>query len=675
MQTHVKKQVLESSLALEVWNLFLKSKNSRKFIEPELRQYSARSAYESEFPSIEKSWEKIEADAKKISIHLEKPSCGCVEHESCDLCTIPDQEVCTVKDTVDLCKKRNVFDGLSTLITLVKAADYTAAVESYYAPVGNKPMELKAPAIVDPRDTDLQEAADTFYDYIENFLRDNQVKITELADAMNLESLPDAADQLRTVAINQLQLEEQEGLDAAEKLLERLFGQVGLMTEYLKVIKDTEDSPIGVLWCNSETFVRSLKAASGKVRLTRDIKPSVERIDPCYFWATPDWTNHQVGRAVFRLVEKTNGDLEHLKKHTPHPLKQNIADLLEDSGHKNFSAHLFVDDMELNNGIYDVLICRGYFDKSQLFQAGVKVESDERMIAAEVWYAKGMLIYAEQLPDFFEKLGVFTTYFRNNGDSIWGISLHDFIRPFAKMYEGTIKVTDRSVAKSVGSIVSMDTGVIPDFATALKRNADGTYEIDFTSDTVLPFDSTEAGLSPNFKGIPIHVTKLPHDLNELFPVLNMIFQQIEVITGIPSILSTGTPDSSAVRTDGSYRTAFRAANAKIASIIRRARDSVLIPAVKFFYYSLIESGELKGFPIEAYPEVLADKRLELEKTNARNMAGILSDLGPYAQMLPPDRVAGIINQFGRELYGLNYDLVPGVNPIGNTSQSQLTEAA
>ena len=155
----------------------------------------------------------------------------------------------------------------------------------------------------------------------------------------------------------------------------------------------------------------------------------------------------------------------------------------------------------------------------------------------------------------------------------------------------------------------------------------------------------------------------------------MIFQQIEVITGIPSILSTGTPDSSAVRTDGSYRTAFRAANAKIASIIRRARDSVLIPAVKFFYYSLIESGELKGFPIEAYPEVLADKRLELEKTNARNMAGILSDLGPYAQMLPPDRVAGIINQFGRELYGLNYDLVPGVNPIGNTSQSQLTEAA
>lgn len=675
MQTHIEKQALENSLALEVWNLFLKSKNSRKFIEPELRQYSARSAYESEFSSIEKSWEKIEADAKKICINIEKPSCDCGEHESCDLCTIPDQDVCTVKDTVDFCKKRDVFDGLSTLITLVKAADYTAAVESYYAPVGNKPMELKAPAIVDPSDTDLQEAADTFYDYIERFLSENQVKITELADAMNLESLPDAADQLRNVAINQLQLEEQEGLEVAEKLLERLFGQVGLMDEYLKVIKDTEDSPIGILWCNSHDFVRSLKVSSESVRLTRSIKPSVERIDPCYFWATPDWTSHQAGRAVFRLVKKTSGDLEYLKDNTPTALKENIANLLKDSGHKNFSAHLFVDDMELDSGTYDILICRGYFDKSQISKVGVKISSDERMVPAEVWYAKGMIIYAEQLPDYFEKLGVFTTYFRNKGDSIWGISLHDFIRPFAKMYEGTIKVIDRSVAKSVGSIVSIDTGVIPDFTSALKRNPDGTYEIDFTSDTVLPFDSTEAGLSPNFKGVPIHVTKLPHDLNELFPVLNMIFQQIEVITGIPSILSTGTPDSSAVRTDGSYRTAFRAANAKIASIIRRARDSVLIPAVEFFYYSLIENGELKNFPIEAYPEVLADKRLELEKTNARNMAGILSDLGPYAQMLPPDRVAGIINQFGRELYGLNYDLVPGVNPIGNASQPQLAEAA
>lgn len=601
--------------------------------------------------------------------------CECAEDESCDMCEVPDEDVCTVNEMVDFCKEHSPFDGLTTKLTLVKAADYTAAVESYYAPVGNKPMELLAPKASEPKDDDLEEAAQTFFDYIEQYLNANQVKITELPEAFNFDAMADMADSLKTVAKNQLQEEIQDGLNQAESKLERLFGQVNLMSEYLKVLKDTEDSIIGVLWCDNSAFVNMLDTSRSKIKRTRQSRPTAERIDPCYFWATPDWTEHREGRALFRLVEKTNGDLEAMKDSVSDKLKANITKLLEEDAYRINAGHLFIDDLEMFDNNYDVLVCRGYFQKKVLEKAGIKVKSDERMVPAEVWYSKNMVIYGEQLPDYIERLGVYTTYFRNQGSSIWGISLHDFIESFARMYEGVIKRIDKSAAKSVGSLVMVDTSVAEDWDKHLEKDDDGNPIINFSNDTLIEFDSSEAGLSPNFKGVPIHVEKLPHDLDKLLPILNMIFQQIEIITGIPSILSTGNPDSSAVRTDGSYRTAFRAANGKIASIIRRSRDSVLLPAIKFFYHGMINDGMLKDFPIEAYPEVLFDKRLELEVSNARNMAGILTDLGPYAQVLPPETVSGILNNMGRELYGLDYDIVPGQNPVGSGSPAQLTEAA
>lgn len=662
---HDDPQKYQNSLAPEVWRLFLQAKNARTLFNPALRKYAAKATAEQ--VESEQSWAEFEKKAGECNLDVPEPDCGCGDSESCDVCEAPDQDVCTIKDSVDLCKKRNVFDGLTALLTLVKSADYTAAVENYYAPVGNKPMELKAPDVTEASDSELEEAADTFFSSIQQFLDANQVKITELPQAFNFDAMTDMVDQLEGLALDQLREETQDGLNHAEDVLESLFGEIRLMIEYMKVLRDPEDSPIGVLWCHHNAPVYTLKANKSSVKKTRQMRPTAERIDPCYFWATPDWTEDIEGRALFRMISKTSGDLEQLKSIAPEKLRSNINELLEHEGHRMYSAHLFVDDMDMQNGKYDVLICRGSFHRDMLKASGVDIKSDETMIAAEVWYAKGMVINAEQLPDYAERMGVYTTYFRNQGNSIWGISLHDFIEPFARLYEGTIKRIDTSVAKSVGSIVMADTGVMPDFEKHLKQDAEGNYMIDFTSDMVFEFDSTEAGMSPNFKGVPIHVTRLPHDLDKLFPVLNTIFQQIEIITGIPSILSTGNPDSSAVRTDDSYKTAFRAANAKIASIIRRSRDNVLMPATRFFYHSLINDGLLKGFPIEAYPEILFDKRLELEISNARNMAGVLTDFGPYAQMLPQEKVAGLLNKIARDAYGFEDDLIEGVNPVGGAT--------
>ena len=157
----------------------------------------------------------------------------------------------------------------------------------------------------------------------------------------------------------------------------------------------------------------------------------------------------------------------------------------------------------------------------------------------------------------------------------------------------------------------------------------------------------------------------------LIPAINLALDQIEVISGIPRIITTGTPDSSAVRTDGSYRTAYRSASKKIAGLVKRGKDRVLRPAIDAFYLHELDSGLLKDTPVDTMPELLMDERLsgDIQSENAGQM---LNDIGPFIDRVPEATVNGIINQHFRSTYGVDYDIVPGVNPIGNVTPAQNT---
>ena len=606
------------------------------------------------------------------------PYCGCDPEvgQSCDVCETILPGVCTINQTMDWCKQHDVFDGLAHMLAMVKISDYTAAAESFYAPVGNKPAELKANPVVEVPEAEMQTAAGVFYEYIQKFLDDNQVTIDEIPAAFNLGAMNDLVDELSRTAKEQLQQEIQEGLDKAEGMMESAFNRADLMSDYLKVIDDTSHAPIGVLWYDHSSLQKDFKAGSGGLKTVYELQPNSQRVDPQKIWFTPDWTEDHSGRAVFTTRQLSAGDLLRIREYVPTPSRANIDDLLENNecGYRMYSAHLFYDTMTTEDGLYDILVGRGMFMADELTEAGLTLPNGkDKMHQAEVWYAGGEVLHAQLIPDYIDNYGVYTTNFRTFGNNIWGISLYDFVIPFAKMYEGAIRGIDSSVAKTSGSIISMDVGVIENPESYITRNPKtGTYEMDLSGDTIIQFDSTDAMVSPNWKGVPIQINQLPTDLPNLAPAIEIALQQIEIISGIPRIISTGNPDSSAVRTDSSYRTAHRSASKKIASLLKRSKDRVLTKIIMAFYRTLVDSGLLKGMPIDVEPELLMDERLTNDVQSAQSAGLILQDLAPFMDRIPATTVNSIINGYIRNVHGVQYDVIPGANPVGNETPAQQT---
>ena len=665
----------EPNLAGTVWQLFLQANSFRETCggAHDLRAASARQL-------LLTQGDVGETAEVELPDHMARatPYCGCDSDadESCDVCEAILPTVCSVNDSMDWCKQNDPFDSLAHKLTIVKVGDYTAAAGAFYRPVGNKPAELKANPVVDIPEAEMATAAGVFYEYVQKFLDDNQVTVDEIPVAFNLSAMNDLVDNLSRTAREQLQQEIQEGLNKAEDKLETSFGRAKLMKEYLKVIYDTAHNPIGALWFDPSYLSTDYKATSSGLSKVVELQPIAKRIDPTRIWFTPDWTEDHTGRAVFTTKQMSAGDLLRIRDYVPDKLKANISTLLEENemGYRMYSTHLFYDSMTTDDGLYDILIGRGMFTSDDLREFGVELrDTKDTMHQAEVWYANGTVLHAKLLPCYINSYGVFTTNFRNFGNSIWGISLYDFVNPFARMYEGAIRGVDSSVAKTSGSIISMDVGVIDEPETFLARNPKtGQYEMDLSGDTIIQFDSTDAMVSPNWKGVPIQIDQLPSDLPNLIPTINLVMQQIEVISGIPSIISTGNPDSSAVRTDGSYRTAHRSASKKIASLLDKAKDRILYEVIMSFYRTLVDDGLLKGMPVDVEPELLMDERLQNDVESSQGLGMVLQDIAPFMDRIPADTVNNIVNQYVRTAHGLDYDVIPGTNPIGNVTPAQET---
>ena len=609
------------------------------------------------------------------------PDCGCdaKEEEVCEKCDPDLIDACSSDEFCKTLKNTSPYKGLGNLLTTVKKYEYIALIEQAYAQIGNKPFKFKSCKDAETNDEEKETAAKDFYDFLENFLEVNQVSVNEIPEAFNLTTLSEVSETLETSAQNQADERLRQSIIIEENVMERVFKRANFMQEYMEVLKDTTDYPIGILWADDVAIKKQRSVVGGKLKFTPEIQCDVKRVNPCYFWATDDHELNKPGCAVFKLEQYSSGDLHQwIDKNVTgsEKLSDNIKDFIEDhdTGYRNESTALFSDHTLLNKGMYDVLVARGYFDKENIEAEDVTIPDEykhERFVPCEIYFTQhGVLrVKVMECPD--AQLGVYTTVFRRNGQSIFGYSLHDFIHPFAKMYEAMVDGIDKNMANSTSSIIQLDRGVIDNPEKYLRKDEKtGEITLDFSEDWIVEFDSSDV-FNPNFKGFPIHIDQLPNNLNTLLPLNDFIFREIERISGIPSILVNSNNISSALRTTKNFNQAFAASAKVIKSLLREGENRILKPAIQFMFDRKAMTGKMKKFLIDAEPDILLSDTLTREANDDQELLlGVktLREIG--GDRIPPERIDMLLNTVGRELYDLEQDLIPGVSDLATNTPSR-----
>lgn len=596
-------------------------------------------------------------------------------------------DACSIEDTMKSYKERSPFSSLASLLTTVKKYEFISLIENAYAQIGNKPFKLKAGKDPVLTDKQVKDVGKEFYSFLENFLETNEVRIDQIPVAFNLNTLGEVTSALADVAQEESEIRISESINANEAVLERVFQRSDFMAKYIEVIKDTTDYPIGILWIDDKSMKKERYIKDGKLALKYSIQSDAHRVDPSYFWATEDHRLNDVGRAVFRLTQYSKGDLLRWKSGGvditgSEMVSEILTDFLEHNpdGSRMHNAMLFNDHMNLNDGMYDVVVSRGTFDIEHVKALGVnvpKLYEQESFIPCEIYFAGSNILRVRIMETADERLGVYTTVFRRKGQSIFGWSLHDFIYPFAKMYASAIDAVDLSVGKSVGSFIQVDTGVMKDATKYLKINdKTGESELDLNEDTIIEFDSTMAGFgaASNFKGVPITATQLPSDLNKLIPVIDLIHKELEKISGIPSILTNGSDVPSALRTTSNFNAAFSASAKVVKSLLRESEMRILEPGTRFIFDAKAMSGDMGDFLTEIEPEILLSDTLTRELNDDQQLSQSVQQIAQFGDFIPPEKMSKLINTWGREVHNLTEDLIPGTGVLSTSTPSTPAQA-
>ena len=675
MEEQDTQEYLKRGLEGELWGWFIKARSTRfaQGATSQLRRGSVESQHEHpNLPII-----------LPEGLGVPSASCGCDpddKDDSCSECEPMLDEVC-VAEFVEGCGSEGVFDTVAHLLTQVKLHDFTSSIDDVYSRVGNRPHALKNKTDVQLLDKELQASAKAFYDQLQTFLDDNQVKIDEVSNLFDFDSLADIRDKLIDTVKEDAKDRADTLLEKYSDALENVFSETFFIDEYVKAVSDTRHYPIGVLWCDGNALTKQREVKGGKLRAKYNVVSTAKRIDPRYFWATDDWLRGRDGTMCFRLTRLSTGDVRRMKDGQQPLIRENIEEFLENNedGSRLYAAGLFTDDYAFTNtGTHDVLVARGMFTRKVLDAYNIPIPdemSDESHIRAEVHYAGGLAIKVLVIPYVMNDYGVYTTNFRTNGESIWGLSLFSFVFPFAKMYEGIIKHIDESVENSVGAIVSLDVGVLTNPEQIMVTNEDtGQIEVDLHGTTIITFDSTNALGSANFKGVPLHVTNLPSDLDSLIPTLNVVFQQLEILTGVTSSVGSITPSASAIRSTAMVNAVYERASRPMKAILRASEKNILRPAIQFFLDMLmIRSADSIGLSIDLHPIIMLSAELTREvqgvEDDWRNVERLAAD--PRG-IVPNETLIDLYNELGRS-FGHHKDLIPQQDQQPNEQQQQLNE--
>lgn len=655
-----------NAIGSELNLLFMNARSARTFtgVSASLRRGYVREMIDSDCEGGETEF-----------IPLNRESCDvpCNTDDSADVdCDDEPQEACSLEEAIDYCSSESTFGNVASLLTTVKKYEYISLVQNAYAAVGNKPSKFKAgkdPVITDAQ---LEGSAAAFYQFLEKYLESNKVRIDEIAAAFNLDTLSEVTEALADAAQHDAEVRVQESINSNEIVMEKVFKRSNFMARYIEMMIDTADYPIGVMWIDDKAMKKERVIRNGVMKTIHSIQCDANRIDPCYFWATDDYGVNDIGRAVFKMERFTKGDIVRWMDEDiagSSQVIESIEEFLEsyEDGYRMREACLFSNDVGVTDGLYDVLVSRGRYNVESVKNSGVKIPevySGESHVPCEVYYSGGKVLRLRVMECVDDRLGVYTTTFRRRGKSIFGWSLHDFIYPFAKMYSATLEAIDISVGKSIGSIIQVDTGVINDPDKYLEKNeTTGEVSLNLSEDNIIEFDSTAAFGAHNFKGMPVTVNQLPSDINQLIPVIDFIGDQMEMISGIPNILTKSGNISSALRTTSNFNASFAASAKAVQALLREGETKVLMPSIRYIFDAKAMSGDMKDFLIEAHPEILLSDTLARETNdNNESLQGLLS-AAQFRGLIPDEKLGGLINRVGRELWNLEEDLVPGVGAL------------
>lgn len=610
--------------------------------------------------------------------------CPCKEDETCDLCDPDLTSICTADEVIEKCIDNSPYDKLSRLLSLNKANDFIALVEHAYASIGNKPFNLKSNSDIDITDDQIEKIAKDLNTLIENYITQNDVRTVDIPVAFNFENINDMIDALRKEAIDDTFKKNQVALGESEDVIERIFNRTNFMQEYIEVIKDTAEYPIGILWIDDAAVKKTKKIAGSRVKIEYKIQSSVERVSPAYCWFTPDHRLSNTGRAVFRLKRFSRGTIKRwaeMDVSGSDKLTKNINEFLNryDEGGIIPQTLLFRNTHPLVDIDYDVIIARGRFTKEYVKSLDVKIPNImqyDSYIPCEIYFSGNYVLRVNVMNVIDDRLGVYTTVFRRNGDSLFGYSVYDFTKPFADLYKNTVDAIDRGVGKSVGMIIQVDRGVIRDAEKYFVRDENGNIVLDISEDNIIEFDSTEAAFqSPNFKGFPVTITDIPSNLDKLIPMLSLVIQELERITNIPAMLTNGSNISSALRTTSNFNAAFAASNKIVQALLRESENRVLEPSIKYIFDMELLAGNFPSQLLELEPEILLSDTLTRDNNDKAEIYQHLSMLLPLAERIPAERFDAFINTFGREVLNLDEDLIPNVGVLRTQPPAEQTQGA
>lgn len=608
-------------------------------------------------------------------------TCDCKEGETCDLCDPALQNICTTDDVAKRMKTLSPFTRLARMIATIKSYDYISLAEHAYANVGNKPFKLKSNKDVTVTQEEMEELAKLITAQIEAFIVENDVRVTEIPYAFNFDAMSEMVDSFESYMVEKAKKKNQDDLQHYEDAVERTFNRTDFMTQYLEAIKDTANYPLGVLWID-DSAVRKEKVVSktGKVSIQRKIQAVAERVHPAHIWFTPDFSFSEVGRAVFRVKRFSHGDIMRWKTMNisgSDKINRNIDKFLDDYSEGCFIPYimLFRNLNPIINYDYDIMITRGMFSKEKVEELGVDIPEGlkyENFIPCEIYWAGSYILRVRVMDVLDRHLGVFTTVFRRNCDSIYGYSVHDFCYPFASLYMNVIDAMDRSVGKSVGMIVQVDRSVIEDPEKYFKRDKDGQIVLDISQDQLIEFDSTQAFGAPNFKGFPITITEVPSNLDKLMPMLNLVIEEMERITKIPNMLVDGTDINSALRTTSNMNLAFAASGKVVQALLRESENRILKPAISYIFDCELLAGRIPKGLLDLEPEILLSDTLVRETNDGQELIQNLAILAQYRDIIPQDKFASLLNTIARDSFGFREDIIPdaGVFTMERNPQQQ-----
>lgn len=609
-------------------------------------------------------------------------TCGCDKDkgESCDLCDESLDDVCTTEDVMEAMGSISPFKRVARLISTIKAYDYTSLVEHAYAKTGNKPFKLKSNKEITINEEEMNELAGLLSANIEAYIEQNDIRIDEIPYAFDFNAMSELVAAFEDYLLKKAKRHNDDEVQRYEEGLERTFNRTNFMEQYIECIKDTANYPLGILWIDDNAVRKEKRIVGHKVKIERKIQATAERVHPAHIWFTPDYTFSQVGRAVFRAKRFTRGDIARWRDMGiagSKKIEANITKFLEKYDEGCFIPYimLFRNVNPLINYDYDVMIMRGMVKKQYVEEIGVTIPEtlkNENFIPCEVYFSGAYVLRCRVIDALDPHLGVYTTVFRRNCDSIYGYSVYDFCMPFASLYMNTLDAIDRSVGKSVGMFIQVDRSVIDDPDKYFRRDDNGNIILDITEDQLIEFDSNQAVGSPNFKGIPIHITQVPSNIDKLMPMLELVIQEMERVTKIPNLLTDGSDVSSALRTTSNMNMAYNSSAKVIQALLREAENRILRPGISYMFDCELLNGRIPTGLLELEPEILLSDTLVRETNDAAELVQGLQILSPYMQIIPPEKFATLLNTVARKVFGFTEDIMPdaGMFNIERNPQEQ-----